>query len=147
MSASGYDTPEEAAMFGFPRAHVRVVALVQDSDHAFVVLDTGSPGAPYLYGGTVHRIAGRWQGGSDHNGGGVGWTVTESGQELGVVTIWDEAPAGAEAARVRWRSVERDVPVNAGGFLAAWWREPYPDDDEWPTLVAFRVSGQWTTPT
>jgi hypothetical protein len=145
MSASGFDTPEQAAMLGFPPAHVRVVAVAQDGNDAFVVLDTGSPGTPYLYGGTVHRIAGKWEGGSDHNGGGVGWTVTDSDQELGVVTIWDEAPVGAEAARVRWRSVERAVPVNAGGFLAAWWREPYPED-EWPTLVAFRVSGQWITP-
>ena len=145
MSTSGFDTPEQAAMLGFPPAHVRVVATAQDGDDAFVVLDTGSPGAPYLYGGTVHRIGGRWEAGIDHNGGGAGWTVTDSDQELGVVAIWDEAPDGADAARVQWRSVERDVPVNAGGFLAAWWRESYPED-EWPTLVAFRVRGQWITP-
>jgi len=100
MNAPGFDTPEHAAMLGFPPAHVHVAV--------------------------------------------VGWTVTDGDRGLGVVTIWDEAPAGAEAARVRWRSVERDVPVNAGGFLAAWWREQYPED-EWPTLVAFRVSGHWIT--
>ena len=145
MSTSRFDTPELAAMLGFPAAHVHVMAVAQDGDDAFVVLDTGSPGAPYLYGGTVHRIAGRWEGGTDHNGSGAGWTVTDSEQALGVVTIWDETPAGAELARVRWQGVERDVPVNAGVFLAAWWREPFPKE-EWPTLVGFRVNGRWIAP-
>jgi hypothetical protein len=129
-------------MEGFPAAHVRVIATAQEGDHAFVVLDTGAAGAPYLYGGTVHRIAGRWHGGSDSNGGAVSWSRTDEEGELGVVTLWDEAPSGAEAVRVRWRDTEREVPVHFGGFLAAWWREPWPED-AWPKVVAFRVGDQW----
>ena len=142
MTASGFDTPEQAAMEGFPPAHVRVIATAHDGDHAFVVLDAGAPGTPYLYGGTVHRIDGRWHGGSDSNGGGVGWSRTDTDGVLGVVTIWDEAPLGVDAVRVRWRGAEREVPVHSGGFLAAWWQQPFPED-EWPTIVAIRARGQW----
>jgi hypothetical protein len=145
MPGPDQNTPESAAMAGFPPAHVRVVAVAQDGDDAFVVLDTGTPGRPYLYGGTVHRVDGQWTGGIDGNGGAVGWTITDHDRELGVVTIWDEAPPGAVAARVQWRGIVQDVPVHAGGFLAAWWREPWPEA-EWPTLVAVHIAGQWVAP-
>jgi hypothetical protein len=132
-------------MEGFSAAHVRVVASARDGDHAFVVLDTGVTGAPYLYGGTVHRIAGRWHGGSDSNGGAVSWSRTDEAGEVGVVALWDEARPGANAVRVRWRGAEREVPVQFGVFLAVWWREPWPED-EWPALVAIRVNDRWIAP-
>jgi hypothetical protein len=101
MAAHGFETPEQAAMEGFPPAHCRMVESAVDGDDAFVVLDTGPAGRPYLYAGTVHRDAAGWHGGIDGNGGAVGWTITDAERDLGVVAIWDEAPPGADAARIR----------------------------------------------
>jgi hypothetical protein len=141
MRLPGFDTPEAAAMEGFPPAYVRIVAMAQDGDDAFVVLDTGPAAYRYLYAGTVHRDGGRWYGGIDGNAVG-GWTVTDQDAELGVVTLWDEAPPDADAVRVRWRGEEREVPVTHGVYLAVWWREPWPEDS-WPAVAAFRVGDQW----
>ena len=143
MLEHGFESPELAAMEGFPPAHCRVVASAVDGDDAFVVLDTGSAGRPYLYGGTVQRGASGWQGGIDGSGGAVGWTVTDTARELGVVALWDEAPSDADAVRVRWGRDERQVPVRHGVFLATWWRQPYPEGRPWPQVVAFRIGGHW----
>jgi len=143
MAAHGFETPEQAAMEGFPPAHCRMVESAVDGDDAFVVLDTGPAGRPYLYAGTVHRDAAGWHGGIDGNGGAVGWTITDAERDLGVVAIWDEAPPGADAARIRRGDEECEIPIRHGVYLATWWREPFPEDGPWPAAVAFRVGGRW----
>ena len=50
MAELGHDSAESAAMEGFPKAHCRVVASRMFEDDAYVLLDTGSLGQPYLYG-------------------------------------------------------------------------------------------------
>ena len=130
-------------MAGFPVGHVRVVAVAVDEDDAFVVLDAGPAEYRYLYGGTATRESGRWQGGIDGNGGAAGWTLTDQGRELGVVAIWDEAPPGADAVRVRWRGEAREVAVRDGVYLSAWWREPCPEGDDLPAVTAVLVDGRW----
>ena len=129
-------------MEGFPTAHCRVLAVEVHGDDAFFMLDTGPPEYCYLYGGTVKREAGGWGGAHDSNGGGVGWTLTDWEQDVGVVHLCDEAPPGIDAVRVAWRSEVREVPVRNGVYLAVWWREPSPEV-EWPRATAFRVGGHW----
>lgn len=104
MAPDLFPTPEAAAMQGFPAAHCRVLAVELDGKDGFVVLDTGPAEYRYLYGGTVERVEGGWTGGIDGNGGAAGWTLTDREREVGVVALWDEAPAGADAVRVTWRS-------------------------------------------
>jgi hypothetical protein len=43
MSEQGHDSPERAAMTGFPEAHCRVISCQVFGDDADVLLDTGSP--------------------------------------------------------------------------------------------------------
>ncbi len=106
------------------------------------MLDTGPVDHRYLYGGTVERMERGWTGGIDGNGGTVGWTITDWERELGVVALWNDAPLGAEAVRVAWRTEERDVPVRDGVYLVTWWRVPDPKDS-WPRVTAFRLGGRW----
>lgn len=56
--------------------------------------------------------------------------------------MWQDAPPGADRARVAFGGETRDEPVERGVYLAAWWRVPCPEND-WPHAVAFRVSGHW----
>jgi hypothetical protein len=137
-----HPTPEAAAMGGFPAAHCRVLAIAVHGDYAFAVLDTGPAEYRYLYTGTVERDDGGWHACFDGNGGGCGWTITDMESGLGVVACRDEAPAGADAVRVAWRSEEREVPVQNGVYLVTWWDEPCPDGP-FPEVVAFRVGGRW----
>lgn len=129
-------------MAGFPAAHCRVLAVDLDGKDAFVVLDTGPAGYRYLYGGTVERTEGGWVGGCDGNGGAVGWTLTDSDRRLGVVALWDDAPPGADAVRVKWRDDERDEAVRNGVYLVTWSRETDPKLSL-PRVIAFRVGGRW----
>jgi hypothetical protein len=129
-------------MEGFPAAYCRVLAVAVDGDDGFVMLDTGPREYRYLYGGAVKRLADGWCGLADSNGGGTGWTRTEADHDLGVVYICNEAPAHADIVRVSWRGELREVPVQNGVYLAAWWREPCPDRD-WPWTTACRIDGRW----
>ncbi len=127
-------------MSGFPAAHCRVVACEVEGDDAFVLLDTGSAERPYLYGGTARREPDGWRDGTGGNGS--GWTRTDADGELGVLTLWDAAPAGADAVRVGWGGDVREVPVRSGAFLATWWRVPAPTEGG-PRVVAVRIGGEW----
>jgi hypothetical protein len=141
MHSDTHDTPEAAAMEGFPDAHCRVVATLVSGDDAYVLLDTGEPGYPHLYGGCVARENGGWRDGTSSNG--PGWTRTGSpDDDLGTLVIWDEAPEGADHVRVSFRGETRVVPVTNGVYLAAWWRLPCPEG-EFPRVEAFRVRGRW----
>src|SRR5690349_199532 len=118
----GFDTPEEAMMLGFPPRYCRVVASAIHGDHAYVLLDTGSDGNSYFYGGWCHRMDGRWGEGASSNMGG-GWHGAEN--ENGNLADWGEAPKGAEAVRLELNGVQQEVPVQHGAYLAVFWNVPY----------------------
>ncbi len=142
MATDTFPTPEAAAMQGFPVAHCRVLAVDLSGEDGFAVLDTGPEDYRYLYAGTVKCVDGGWVGGSDGNGGTVGWTLTDREREVGVVALWDEAPPGADAVRVVWRGEVREAPVRDGVYLVTWWREPDPKDAR-PRVASFRIGGRW----
>lgn len=135
-----FATPEEAAMNGFPPRHCRVLACDVEGYHAYVLLNTGTDAHPYLYGGLVTREDDGWRDGSSGNGG--GWTRLPGTEDIGVLSAWDEAPAGADAVRLSWNGEVREVPVVGGAYLATWWGVPV-DLECWPRVIAFRFNGRW----
>jgi hypothetical protein len=135
----GFDTPEEAMMLGFPPRYCRVVASALHGDHDSVLLDTGSDGNSYFYGGWCRRMEGRWFEGGSSNGG--GWEGDESGN--GNLAIWNDASADVEAVRVELNGVRQEVPVQHGVYLAVFWDLPCPEDD-WPRVVSVKINGEWT---
>jgi hypothetical protein len=139
MRYASFPTPEEAFMDGFPGTVCRVVASAKEGDDAYVVLDTGPDGHPYLYAGCVHRQEGGWAEGTSGNGD--GWTLTDPEHNLGTLTVWGEIPKGATRVRVSFHSETREAPVANGVYLVAWWRVPCPDDH--PRVDAFLVDGRW----
>lgn len=140
MPQPAFPTPQEAAMSGFSAKYCRVVATEVDGDDAYVVIDTGSDGFSYLDGGTVHRDEDGWRDGVGGNGD--GWIAIDVERELGVLAVWDEAPAACSAVRVQWRDEVRQVPVQNGAYLTAWWGVPCPDDS-WPRVTAMCIGGVW----
>ncbi|MBB4634224.1 hypothetical protein [Longimicrobium terrae] len=140
MTQPTFATPQEAAMSGFSARHCRVVAMAVDGDDAYVVIDTGSDGFSYLYGGTAQREADGWRDGNSGNGD--GWMSTDPERDLGVLTVWDEAPAGCDAVRVQWRGETREAAVHDGAYLVAWFKVACPEDS-WPSVTSFRIGGRW----
>lgn len=139
MQPGIFPTPEAAALDGFPDAHCRVAASATGGDDAYVVLDTGPAGHPYLYGVCVARQDGGWAEGGSGNGG--GWTQTDGERGLGTATAWGEAPEGADGVRVSFRGEVREAPIENGVYLVAWWRVS--PDDGLPRVDAFRIGGRW----
>jgi len=139
MIELGHDSPESAAMEGFPRAHCRVVASRTFEDDAYVLLDTGSPGQPYLYGSSCYRRDGRWfEAGS---GSAPGWGQTSHDPDLGTLSFWGDAPERIDTVRVEFEGTILEEPARDGAYLLIWWRVPAPT--EWPRIVAIRENGAW----
>lgn len=136
----GHDSPESAAMTGFPAAHCRVIASRRFGEDAYVLLDTGSPGRPYLYGVHCFQQAGRWFESSSSNGS--GWEQTGHDPDVGTLSLWADVPEGVEAVRVAFDGALIDEPVNQSAYLLVWWRVAVPT--EWPHVVAVRAKGTWT---
>src|SRR5205823_8074012 len=88
MSTDRFDSPEEAARYGFP-AECRIVAMRKQGDAAYVLLDTGPAGRPYLYGVNCQRRDGSWSPGASGNG--PGWSQVGADKELGTLTVWGDA--------------------------------------------------------
>jgi len=140
MNDVGHDSPESAAMEGFPPAYCHVVAARVHEDDAYVLLDTGSPGQPYLYGVNCLRQNGRWF--DDGSSNGSGWHQMGDDPELGTLTVWDDAPEGASAVRMEFQGVIVEEPVRDGAYLFVWWRVPCPEE-EWPRLLAILTESGW----
>jgi hypothetical protein len=140
MNESGYDSPESAAMEGFPPQYCHVVAARVDGDHACVLLDTGSPGQPYLYEIHCRCRNGRWC--DDGSSNGSGWHQIGDDPELGTLTVWGDAPEGVSAVRVEFQAVIVDEPVRDGAYLFVWWRLPCPEE-EWPRILAILTASGW----
>jgi len=128
-------------MNGFPPKHCRVIASRIQGDDAYVLLNTGSDGHPYLYGANCSRRNGRWFEGGSSNG--PGWSQTGDNPDVGTLSVWDEAPGGAEYVRVTFQGGLIDEPVKEGAYLLVWWRVPFPET--WPRVVAFQVNGRWVS--
>lgn len=143
MHTSRFATPEAAALSGFP-PQCRVVASLAGGDDAYVLLDTGQPGAPYLYGACVSRDDDGWQEGTSGNGS--GWTLTDSERDLGTATVWDAAPEGADRVRASLDGEVREADVVEGMYLVAWWRVPAAALDRL-RVEAFRIGGAWVPAT
>jgi hypothetical protein len=139
MTELGHDLVEGAAMEGFPPAHCRVVASRTFEDDGYVLLDTGSPGQPYLYGSTCYRRDGRWFEAGSRNG--PGWEQTCHDPDLGTLSFWGDARAGVDAVRVEFDHTILEESVRGGAYFLIWWRVPAPT--EWPRIVAIRENGVW----
>lgn len=135
-----FGTAEQAAMFGFPERYCRVVATAINGDDAFVLLDTGSDGRSYLYGVRCRRSGSEWFETGSSNGG--GWSQCGEDPQLGMLALFGEAPAGADAIRTSFGGIAIEVLVRDGAFLAVWWNTACPSDD-WPRVVAVHVGGAW----
>jgi hypothetical protein len=120
MIELGHDSPESAAMVGFPKGHCRVVASRTFEDDAHVLLDTGSPGQPYLYGSICYRRDGWWFEAGSSNG--PGWGQTSHDPDLGTLSFWGDAPERIDTvsrvrghylggASSRWRLPSNEVPT------------------------------------
>ena len=140
MMTEGYDSPESAAMEGFPPAYCRVIASRVSGDHAYVLLNTGSTVSPYLYGVNCFRKGGRWFESSSSNG--PGWAGT--GRGLGNLSCWGDAPERATAVRVSFDGRAFEETVIEGAYLLVWWQVPYPSG--WPAVSAFEIAGVWRSP-
>jgi hypothetical protein len=140
MSSNGFDSPEQAATSSFPANYCRVVAARVRGDDAYVLLDTGSAGQPYLYGVNCARRDGRWHEGSSSNG--PGWSQAGPNDRLGTLVVWGEAPADADMVQAEFKGMVVEEPITAGVYLAAWWRTPCPEES-WPHVQAFRMRGTW----
>jgi hypothetical protein len=142
----GFDTPEDVAMLGFPPHLCRVIGTRVNGDHAFVLLDTGSPGRPYLYGQHCRRRNGLWE--DAGSGNAPDWQRTDEVTDVGVLTFWGEAPAGADAVRVALGAATVEAPVVHGAWLVVWWSQPPPPpppppNDGWPSVQSYRICASW----
>ena len=139
---AGFDSPEDAAMYGFPPKHCCVIASRIDGDDAYVLLNTGSDARPYLYGANCRRKNGRWLEAGSSNG--PGWQQTGYDPDIGTLSFWGEAAGGADCVRVEFQGRLIDEPITEGAYLLVWWRIPRPH--EWPRVVGFQVDGRWVSP-
>jgi hypothetical protein len=141
VSVPDFDSPEAAALGGcFPARDCRVVAMRIDGDDAYVLLDTGSSGQPYLYGVNCNRRGGRWFEGTSGNG--PGWAQSDGEQRLGTWSLWGEAPTGADMVRAELNGEVVEERVVDSFYLLAWWRQPEPDGIG-PRVIAFGANGTW----
>ena len=140
MSDLGHDSPDSAAMTGFPAAHCQVLGSRVSGDQAYVLLQTGSKTQPYLYGVNCTRRHGRWFETGSSNA--PGWEQTGHDPDVGTLSFWGEATNGADAVRVTFASNLIEEPIRKGAYLVVWWRVPQPP--EWPRVIAFRIGGAWS---
>jgi len=142
MAQLGHDSVESAAREGFPK-HCRVVASRTFEDDAYVLLDTGSSGQPYLYGSTCYRRGGQWFEAGSSNG--PGWVETSHDPDLGTLSFWGDAPTGVDMVRVEFDGTMYEEPVRHGAYFLVWWRVPAPT--EWPRIAAIHENGTWKSET
>jgi hypothetical protein len=130
-----HQTPEEAAMVGFPPQYVRVVATRIDGDDAYVLLDTGPRNQPYLYGVNCKRGPTGWREMSSGNGG--SWSLSDEEHSLGTWALWDDAPRGAGRIEVEFEGETTEHPVADGFYLVVFFRRPA---EPGPKITGFRIN-------
>jgi len=134
-----FDSLPDAAGASFPLDSCRVLAIQEHGDAGYALFDTRPGGEPYLYEVHYARRDGRWSEGSSSNG--PGWHLLDPDTELGVVTVWGEAPPGADRVRVELDGERREEPVANGVYLVVWWDVPCPATPA--AATSFRVRGEW----
>jgi hypothetical protein len=140
MRDESFDSPESAAMVGFPPKHCRVIASRVRGDDAYILLETGSSEPPYFYGANCRRENGRWFERGSANG--PGWEQTGHDPDVGTLSFWGDAPPDADMVRVEFDGRMVEEPVIDRAYLVVWWRVPAPQD--WPRARSFRVAGRWS---
>jgi len=132
-----FATFDEAVRASFPAQSTRIIAVREHGDAAVALFDTRPSAEPYLYEVHYQRQSGRWSEGSSSNG--AGWHRLDPDSDLGVETVWGEAPAGADRVRGEFDGQVLEEDVVNGAYLLAWWDVPSSD----ATVTAFRVNGEW----
>jgi hypothetical protein len=141
VTQDGFDTPEAAAMSTFLPEYCSVAAARTEGDDAYVLLDTGPSGRPYLYGVHCHRTHTRWFEGASSNG--PGWSQTGHDPDLGTLSCWNDVPTDVDCIRVAFDGTSIDQPVQNPAYLVVWFRVPCPV--HWPRVIAIRLKGHWET--
>jgi hypothetical protein len=105
-------TPEEAARGEIPEPYARVLgtAMSPDGNNAVVLLGTNEPPRLYPYQVVCERREQGWVEEIGGNGPGCSTTSSENEPNVGVATLWDEAPPGATAAVVSFLGHDTEVP-------------------------------------
>lgn len=130
----------DVARSSFETRFCRTVAAREQGDVAYVLFDTGPESRPYLYGINYERRDGHWSEGTSSNG--PGWAKVGPMEGVGTLTLWGEAPPGADKVRVEFEEKLREELVSDGVFLAVWWSVS-PPERSWPRAAAFRINGEW----
>jgi hypothetical protein len=132
-------TPEEAARGDIPARFVQVVGVVVRGDTA-VLAQLTNDAPPYeVETAYCHREGDGWVEGSSGNST-SGYLPT--GEGIGTVVVWDEAPATAVSARFEYNGREQVVPVERGCALAVF--DDVKEEDAYvggPSLVAWIDAG------
>ena len=134
---SEFDTLDAAVRASFPIDSTRIVALREQGDAAVALFDTRPRAEPYLYEVHYQRENSRWSEGSSSNGS--GWHLLDPDSELGVVTAWGQAPAGADRVRAELEGRVVEEAVVTGIYLLVWWDVPCSA----ARVTAFHVKGEW----
>jgi hypothetical protein len=132
-------TPEEAARGDIPAQFVHVIGVVVRGDAAVVAQLTNDVPPYEVETAYCHREGEGWVGGSSGNST-SGYLPT--GEGIGTVVVWDEAPATAVSARFEYDGREQVVPVERGCALAVF--DDVKEEDAFvgsPSLVAWIDAG------
>jgi hypothetical protein len=127
-----FATPEEAARGDVPVQFVRVVGVVVRGDSAVVAQLTND--GPYEVETAYCKRKGN--GWACHVGGNSTSGYIPTDERSGTVVVWDEAPAGATAARFEYEGREQVVAVENGCGLAVF-DDVAEDDADGPRLTAW----------
>jgi hypothetical protein len=109
----------------------------EHGDAAVALFDTRPTSEPYLYEVHYGRKDGRWSEGSSGNG--PGWHRLHLDSDIGVVTVWEESPPGADRVRAELDGKVLEEEVVNGVYFLVWWDVRLSDAN----VTAFRVNGEW----
>ena len=134
---SEFETLAEAIRASFPPDSCRLLAVREHGNVAVALFDTRPTAEPYLYEVYYDRTDGRWSEGSSGNG--PGWHALDPSSGIGVATIWQEAPPGADRVRADLDGRVLEEEVHNGMCFLVWWEVPLSS----PQVTAYRVKGEW----
>lgn len=129
----------DAVRASFPPDSCRVVTVEEHGGAGFALFDTRPSSEPYLYEVHYHRQEGLWSEGSSSNG--PGWHRIDPKTNLGVVTIWGDAPPGADRVRFDLMGETLEDAVSNDVYVFVRWDMICPATPAEATY--FRVAGEW----
>ena len=131
------DSLAEALRASFSPDSCRLIAVREHGDAAVALFDTRPSAEPYLYEVHYHRENDRWLEGSSGNG--PGWHRLRPDSDIGVVTVWEESPPGADRVRAELDGRVVEEAVVNGVYFLVWWDVPLSHAQ----VTGFRVNGEW----